>query len=86
MSNASKPTKGTRHIDIKDFAIQDWVEQDLITLERIETSDNSSDALTKALARILFYRHNDYIMGRNKPHYLDKASAVIHENNDILTQ
>ena len=86
MSNASKPTKGTRHIDIKDFAIQDWVEQDLITLERIETSDNSSDALTKALARILFYRHNDSIMGRNKPHYLDNAYADIQENNDIPTQ
>ena len=74
------------HIDIKDFAIQDWVEQDLITLERIETSDNSSDALTKALARILFYRHNDSIMGRNKPHYLDNAYADIQENNDIPTQ
>ena len=87
MSNASKPTKGTRHIDIKDFAIQDWVEQDLITLERIETTNNSADAFTKPLTRILFYRHNDYItMGRNKPQYLDNASTVTQDINDTLTQ
>ena len=62
MPNASKHTKGTHHIDIRDFAIQDWVEQDLITLERIDTTNNSADAFTKNLPRILFNCHNDYII------------------------
>jgi hypothetical protein len=30
MNNAQKPTPRTRHIDIKHFALRDWVEQDLI--------------------------------------------------------
>jgi hypothetical protein len=33
MANAQKPTPQTWHIDIKYFALCDWVEQDLIILE-----------------------------------------------------
>jgi hypothetical protein len=32
MANASKPTTRTRHMDIRHFAIQEWVECDLIRL------------------------------------------------------
>jgi len=42
MGNAQKPTPRTRHIDIKCFALCDWVERDLIHLERIDTSINIS--------------------------------------------
>ena len=70
MANSGQPTKRTRHMDIKYFALQDWVEQDLITLKRIDTSDNEADTLTKCVGRTLFYRHNDYIMGRIKPDYV----------------
>ena len=56
-------------MDIKAFAIQDWVERDLIILQRINTSDNEADSMTKATDRTLFYRHNDFIMGKVKPAY-----------------
>ena len=69
MANTGQPTRRTRHIDVKHFAIQDWVEQDLILLEVIKTDDNSADHFTKALGRNLFHMHNDVIMGRIPPMY-----------------
>ncbi len=56
MGNAQKPTTRTRHIDFKYFALCDWVERDLIHLERIDTSINIADHLTKPLSRILFHQ------------------------------
>ncbi len=47
MGNAQKPTTHTRHIDIKYFFICEWIERDLMLLERIDTSINMSDHLTK---------------------------------------
>ena len=55
MVQAQQPTKRTRHIDIKHFVLQDWCEQDLMTIKRINTTDNSSDIMTKATARTTFY-------------------------------
>jgi hypothetical protein len=72
MANAGKPTSRTRHIDIKFYAIQEWVERDLIVLKRIDTAINMADHFTKPLPRILFYRHNDYNMGRVPPTYSPK--------------
>jgi hypothetical protein len=74
MGNAQKPTARMRHIDIKYFALCDWVERDLIRLERIDTSINISDHLTKSLTRILFHRHADYLLG----HIPSKYSPVYH--------
>ncbi len=39
MANAEQPTSRTRHIDIQEFALIDWVEQDLLILEAIATAD-----------------------------------------------
>jgi hypothetical protein len=50
MANAQKPTTRTRHIDIKYFALWDWVKSNLIHLERIDTSINIADHLTKPLS------------------------------------
>ena len=69
MANSGQPTKRTRHIDTKYFALQEWVQNDLIVLKRISTHDNESDTLTKNVGRTLFYRHNDFIMGRIYPEY-----------------
>ena len=44
-------------MEIKTFALQEWVERDLIRLKRINTTDNYSDVMTKATGRTLFYRH-----------------------------
>ena len=69
MGNAQKPTTRTRHIDIKYFSLCDWVERDLMILERIDTSINMADHLTKALQPTLFHRHADYLLGHIPPTY-----------------
>jgi hypothetical protein len=69
MANQKQPTKGTRHMELKQFAIQQWVEKDLIYLRRISTTDNYADAMTKQLGRTKFTNHFDYIMGRLRPAY-----------------
>ena len=56
-------------MNIRHFALQDWIDRDLSTLRRISTHDNYSDAMTKALARTLFYRHMNFIQGKIIPHY-----------------
>ena len=69
LANAQKPTTRTRHMDIRYFALADWVEHDIMILERIHTSINVADHMTKILDRTLFYRHVDYIMGHIPPMY-----------------
>ena len=69
MGNAQKPTSRTRHIDIKYFALCEWVERDLIILEWIDTSINIADHRTKILSRTLFHRHADYLLGHVPPKY-----------------
>ena len=72
MAQAQQPTKRMRHIDIKHFVLQDWCEQDLITIKRINTTDNSSDIMTKATARTTFYRHTEYIEGNIISEYVTR--------------
>ena len=69
MAQAGQPTKCTKHIETRYFALQTWVERDLLEFKRINTTDNSADAMTKAMARTLFYCHNNHIMGRLVPSY-----------------
>ena len=69
MANAQQPTRRTRHVEIKKFLLLEWVENDIIELQRITTSDNYSDGFTKPLGRILHYRHFDRVMGRKIPKY-----------------
>ena len=69
MANAQQPTKRTRHMDIKAFALQDWCDRDLIILHKIHTQHNWADALTKAQGRVLFHRHMHHVMGRLVPDY-----------------
>ena len=69
MANAQQPTRRTRHVEIKQFVLLEWVENDLIELQRITTSDNYSDGFTKALGRILHYCHFHRVMGRKIPSY-----------------
>ena len=53
MANCVQPTRRTRHMDTKYFAIQHWVDTDLLVLKRISTADNESDAMTKNVGRTL---------------------------------
>ena len=77
MANAQQPTRRTRHMDIKKFALLDWVEQDLMILQRINTAENAADAMTKPLGRQLFYRHADTIMGRRVPQYVLRSNPTL---------
>ena len=70
MTQAMKPTRCTRHVDTRYFAILHWIETDQLHIKKIDTADNASDALTKALGRILFYRHTDTLMGRRPPAFV----------------
>ena len=54
MAMARKPTSRTRHIDIKYHVLCQWVEQDLIHLERIATKLNTAEIFTKILGPLLF--------------------------------
>jgi hypothetical protein len=57
-------------MDIKKFALLDWVEQDILILKSISTAENAADGLTKPLARQLFHRHSDTLMGKRVPGYV----------------
>ena len=69
MANAGQPTRRTRHMDIKSFSLQEWVEEDLLILESIETTHNIADGFTKPLGKTLFHKHNATIMGKIPPSY-----------------
>ncbi len=78
IGNAQKTTPRTRHLDIRYRALSDWIERDLMLLERVDTSVNTSDHLTKLLGRVLFHRHNDYLLGHVPPQYSQAYSDLFH--------
>jgi hypothetical protein len=78
MANAQQPTRRTRHMDTKTFALQDWVEHDQLEVAQIGTVNNISDAFTKALGRIKFYEQTDVLMGRRIPPYVPNWIANDH--------
>jgi hypothetical protein len=85
MGNAQKPTPRTRHIDIKYFTLCEWVERNLILLERIDTSINMADHLTKALSPTLFHRHADFLLGHVPPQYYPVYDSIVgtYKNHSI---
>jgi len=71
MGNNVRPTDRTRHMDIKWFALQEWIHVDKdIILIHISGELNSSDALTKALPWIKHHRHTSRAMGVTGPIYM----------------
>jgi len=54
-------------MDIKHFAILEWVERDLLLLQSISSCDNAADHFTKPLVKQLLHSHTDTIMGRRIP-------------------
>ena len=82
MGNAQKPTARTRHIDIRYYALCEWIERDLIRLERIDTAINTADHMTKPLTRTLFHRHADYLLGHVPPLYSPVYDSITKMYND----
>lgn len=69
MANSSKPTRRTRHVELRHFTLLDWTETDQVLLFCIATADNPADALTKALGPQSFTRHSCTLLGKRKPAY-----------------
>jgi hypothetical protein len=63
VANSTAPTRQMRHIAIRDFALQDWTEQNLIALTACASNANASDMFTRQVGKILFARHRDHISG-----------------------
>ncbi len=75
--NAQKPTTCTRHMDIKYFSICEWVDQNLMHLEQIDTKVNMSDHLTKSFSRALFHRHANFLLGHVPPTYSPVHQSIL---------
>jgi hypothetical protein len=69
LTNAQQPSRRTRHIDMRDFCILQWTEEELILFTDIPTAYNVSDSISKPTGRTKFYEHMDIMMGRRKPTY-----------------
>jgi hypothetical protein len=61
------PTCQMRHIAIRDFALQDWTERNLISLTSCASNANASDIFTKQVGKILFARHGRTTFFRINP-------------------
>jgi hypothetical protein len=72
-------------MDIKYFALCDWVEQDLLILDRIDTKIDLADPFTKALERAAFHHHVDFILGCVPPRYSPVYSKLIGAYTDNHT-
>jgi hypothetical protein len=75
MTNTQQPTRRTRHVELKQFAVLQWVEDEQIIFGDIGTTHNISDSLTKQTGRIKFYKHHDILMGRLRPAYARSEKA-----------
>ena len=76
MANAQAPTRRTRHVELRHFALLQWVENQEVTLVPIGTDYNHSDAMTKALGRTKFHQHADIYMGKVPPTYVSDPSQT----------
>ena len=70
MTQTLKPTKRTRHVETKYFAILNCVQTDQLRVAKVDTSNHANDVLTKNTGRLLFHRHNATLMGKQQPQYI----------------
>ena len=73
ISNTTKPTKRLRHVNLREFAIIEWVQRGDMSLKSISTSDNPTDSLTKSLRPQLHHRHSESLLGMRKPSYTNSS-------------
>jgi hypothetical protein len=71
LTNAQQPTKQTHHIDMRNFCILQWTEEEQILYSDIPTAYNVSDSLSKPTGCSKFYEQMDILMGRQKPSYVN---------------
>ena len=79
MAKAQKPTRRTRHIELKHFVILQSTDNKYIAFLETPTKNMHSDSLSKLTDRKKFYKHMDMFMGRRKPQYTkDENIRIIH--------
>ena len=79
MANAHKPTRRTRHVEVKNFVILQWTDDDYIDFVETPTRNMHSNSLSKVTDRTKFYEHMDVLMGRRKPQYTNTEQPnIIH--------
>jgi hypothetical protein len=64
VSDSTAPTRQMRNIAIRDFALQDWTERNLLSLTACASNANASDMFTKQVGKIFSARQHDHISGR----------------------
>ena len=79
-ANAQKPTPRVQHMDITYNVLREWVEHDLIILERVDTKLNMAGHSTKKLGPLAFRHHTGYILG----HVLLEYSACFQLLHGLL--
>jgi hypothetical protein len=78
MGNNVRPTERTRHMDIRWFALQEWIHVDKdIILIHISGELNAADALTKPLAWIKHHRHMSRVMGATGPTHHSTSMSLV---------
>jgi hypothetical protein len=77
MGNVQKPTARTRHMDIKYFSICEWVDRNLLYLERINMMINMADHFIKGLTRALFHCHAGFLLDHIQPMYSPVYQAIV---------
>ena len=77
LTNAQQPTRRIRHIDMKDFCILQWTEEERIIYQDVSSALNVSDSLSKPTGCTKFYEHTDVMMGRRKPNYVKSTNAFL---------
>jgi hypothetical protein len=77
MGNAQKPTARMQHMDIKYFSICEWVDRDLMYLDRINRTINMVDHFTKGHTRALFHRHANFLLGHIPPMYSPVYQLIV---------
>ena len=81
MATLGQPTKRTKHINIRFYALQEWIEHNLIRMEYLSTQHNIADTLTKGLGHQVFHRHNDILMDKLPAEYTDAILTILDDEN-----
>jgi hypothetical protein len=77
MATAQQPTRRTQHIDMKQFVILQWSEEDLISFTNCPSALLMADSMTKQTGRTKFYEHMDIIMGQQKPRFSPTTNQCV---------
>jgi hypothetical protein len=64
VSGSTSSTRQMHHISIRDFALQDWTERNIIALTACASNVNASDMFTNQVGKILLTHNNNHISGR----------------------